>query len=246
MRLLVVDVGNSGIKAGLFVDFYLPRTERFESVKEFSDWAAEAEGVAISSVVPKLKKALEEVFPSALFLGKDNAGIRILYKEPGKLGADRMANALYVKHFLSQKTIVADIGTAVTVDAVGEDGTFYGGVIFSGPGLALSCLGSKTAALPTIEIGSEPVGPLGRDTETGLRAGALWSTAMAVEGLAKAQAAFLGWENYRLLLTGGMARAIRPLLKTRCSVETHATLLGLGAWAQGLLGQAKRTRSGAV
>lgn len=235
MRLLVVDVGNSGIKAGLFVDFYLPKTGIFREIKDLSDWAAEAEGVAISSVVPKITVALEGAFPSALFLNSNNSGIRIFYREPGELGADRIANALYVKHFLSQRVIVADVGTAVTVDAVGKDGTFYGGVIFPGPGLALSCLGSKTGALPTIDLTDEPVGPLGRDTETGMRSGVLWSTAMAVEGLAKAQAAFLGWENYRLLLTGGLARVIRPLLKTRCSVETHATLLGLGAWAQELL-----------
>ena len=236
MRLLVVDSGNSGLKAGIFVDFYLPRTGAFEGIKEFSDWAKEAEGVAISSVVPKMTRALEEAFPSALFLNKDNAGIRTFYRDPGKLGADRIANALYVKHFLSQKVIVADIGTAVTVDAVGEDGTFYGGVIFPGPQTAIASLGERTSSLPRISVGPEPIGPLGRDTETGMRSGVLWSTAMAVEGLSKAQSAFLGWENYRLLLTGGMARIIRPLLKTRCSVETHATLLGLGAWAQGLLG----------
>jgi type III pantothenate kinase len=236
MRLLVVDSGNSGLKAGIFVDFYLPRTGAFEGIKEFSDWAAEAEGVAISSVVPNLTDALAEAFPSALFLDKDNSGIRTFYRDPGKLGTDRMANALYVKHFLNQKVIVADVGTAVTVDAVGEDGTFYGGVIFPGPRVALSSLGSKTGALPSIDLTSEPIGPLGRDTETGMRSGVLWSTAMAVEGFAKAQASFLGWENYRLLLTGGMARVIRPLLKTRCSLETHATLLGLGAWAQELLG----------
>ncbi len=243
MRLLVVDAGNSGLKAGLFVDFYLPMTGRFDAVKDFSGWAAEAEGIAISSVVPKLRKTLEEAFPSALFLSKDNAGIRLFYREPGKLGPDRIANALYVKHFLSQRTIVADAGTAVTVDAIGEDGTFYGGVIFPGPALALSCLGSKTGALPTIDMRNEPVGPLGRDTETGMRSGVLWSTAMAIEGFASAQSGFLGWDNYRLLLTGGMARVIRPLLKTRCSVETHATLLGLGAWAQGLLGRGQEKRS---
>lgn len=235
MRLLVVDVGNSGIKAGLFVDFYLPKTGIFREIKDLSDWAAEAEGVAISSVVPNITVALEGAFPSALFLGRNNSGIRMFYRDPGKLGPDRMANALYVKHFLSQKAVVADTGTAVTVDAVGEDGTFYGGVIFPGPGLALSCLGSKTGALPTIDLTDEPVGPLGRDTETGMRSGVLWSTAMAVEGFAKAQAAFLGWENYRLVLTGGLGKLIRPLMKTRCSVETHATLLGLGAWAQELL-----------
>ncbi|MGB9589517.1 MAG: type III pantothenate kinase, partial [Candidatus Hydrothermia bacterium] len=161
MRLLVVDAGNSGLKAGLFVDFYLPRTGRFERVGDFSGWADEAEGIAISSVVPKLKKTLEETFPSALFLNKDNANIRIYYREPGRLGADRIANALYVKHFLSQKTIVADIGTAVTVDAVGEDGTFHGGVIFPGPDIALSCLGSNTGALPKIDLTNEPIGPLG-------------------------------------------------------------------------------------
>lgn len=235
MRLLVVDVGNSGLKVGLFVDFYLPKTGTFKGIKDFSDWATEAEGVAISSVVPKITRALAEAFPSALFLNRNNSGIRIFYREPGKLGADRIANALYVKHFLSQRVIVADVGTAVTVDAVGKDGTFYGGVIFPGPGLALSCLGSKTGALPTIDLTNEPVGPLGRNTETGMRSGVLWSTAMAVEGFAKAQAAFLGWENYRLLLTGGLGKLIRPLLKTRCSLETHATLLGLGAWAQELL-----------
>jgi len=236
MRVLVIDAGNSGLKAGIFVDFYLPMTGAFAGIEEFAEWAAEAEGVAVSSVVPKMTEALKEAFPSALFLNKDNAGIQILYRDPGKLGADRIANALYVKHFLSQNTVVADVGTAVTVDAVGADGTFYGGAIFPGPQTAIVSLSEMTSLLPRISLEADPVGPLGRDTETCLRSGVLWSTAMAVEALAKAQADFLGWKNYRLLLTGGMGRLIRPLLRARCSLEAHATLLGLGAWAQELLG----------
>jgi type III pantothenate kinase len=236
MRLLVIDAGNSGLKAGIFVDFFVSAAGVFESPEDLFGWAGETEGIAVSSVVPRMTEALTEAFPSALFLNKDNAGIRIFYRDPAKLGSDRIANALYVKHFLSQNTVVADLGTAVTVDAIGADGTFYGGVIFPGPQTAIASLAERTSLLPRISLGREPVGPLGRDTETGMRSGVLWSTAMAVEGFAKAQAAFLGWENYRLVLTGGMAGLIRPLLKARCFLEVHATLLGLGAWAQGLLG----------
>ncbi|MEO0180995.1 MAG: type III pantothenate kinase [candidate division WOR-3 bacterium] len=234
MRVLVVDVGNSRIKAGLFVEFYLPEVRVIENLDELSGWADEADAIAISSVVPQITKNLEETLPSALILKEDNSGIRIFYREPARLGSDRIANALYVRHFLGQRTILADVGTAVTVDSIGEDGTFYGGVIFPGPGLALGSLGARTSALPRIDLTDEPVGPLGRDTEAGMRSGVLWSVAFAIEGFARAQANFLGWERYRLLLTGGLGKLIRPMLKARCSVETHATLLGLGAWAQEL------------
>ena len=238
MRVLVVDVGNSSIKAGVFVDFYLPVVKRFSRVQQLLAFAEEhkTSAVAVCSVVQDTTKRLKELWPGAFFLDSKNSGIRNLYLTPETIGSDRLANALYIKYFIGTNSIVADIGTAITVDAIGPDGAFYGGAIFPGPEMQFAGLHSRTASLPDVQPVPVP-GPLARDTESCIRAGVWWSIGISIAGLASQQAGFLGWQGYRLVLTGGWSGLLREVIlgRTRCSLERHASLLGLGAWASDLL-----------
>ena len=79
------------------------------------------------------------------------AGVTNGYRNPAQLGCDRFAAAIGA-HALApgQAVIVANCGTATTIDAVTADGVFLGGMILPGLGLMASSLARNTAQLPQI------------------------------------------------------------------------------------------------
>ncbi len=96
--------------------------------------------------------------------------LRCLYEDPAALGADRMAAAYAaVRLYPNQALVVADAGTALTVDAISATGTFLGGAIAPGKGAWVEGLSSKAPRLAArlAKPGSMNAAPpgLGRSTE---------------------------------------------------------------------------------
>jgi type III pantothenate kinase len=69
---------------------------------------------------------------------------------PRHLGIDRVCAAAGAARHGAQSVIVVDVGSAITVDLVSR-GTYRGGLIIVGPGLALRALSSYTAKLPALD-----------------------------------------------------------------------------------------------
>lgn len=73
------------------------------------------------------------------------------YDQPAQLGPDRWAAMLGAQTHAKTHTrplIMASFGTATTIDTVGPDGRFIGGVILPGPALMRRSLFNDTADLP--------------------------------------------------------------------------------------------------
>jgi type III pantothenate kinase len=86
-----------------------------------------------------------------------------------------------------------------------------------------------------------PSTPIGGDTESCLRAGAVYGTAALVEGLAAQMRGFVG-EQAPLVLTGGEADLISSYLRAKHEVVPYLTLEGIGLiWEHGR-GQADANR----
>lgn len=148
--------------------------------------------------------------------------IELHYDTPQTLGLDRIAAASgAVAVFPGRECIVADIGTAITYDSVGPDASFHGGNIAPGAGMRLRAMHAYTAALPKVDVDG-PVPPRGTDTVTAMRCGALMGIV-----------AELAWYRDRLpadgllVLTGGRAATIAPLLPFDAVVDTDLVGRGL-------------------
>lgn len=134
--------------------------------------------------------------------------IRLDYKTPATLGADRVADACgaWALH-RGEDCLVIDAGTCITVDFLDHEGTYHGGAIMPGLKMNLQALHTFTAKLPLIEIEPGRKAPvLGRSTEESIVAGTLGATLLALAGyvaLYRQKSPAL-----RVLLTGGDA----PLL----------------------------------
>ncbi len=236
MKVMTIDVGNTYVHIGVFEGERLtmsrivrtPDNPYGEAMVLGSVKAASRiDDAIVASVVPwltpRLLNALALITEKkpVLLTSASDIGIEIHYKKE-QIGPDRLANALYVKKHVGERSIVVDIGTAITIDAVEADGSFLGGVILPGPHTALQCLSEKAALLKEIELDREET-YLGNDTASCLRIGLLRGFAHAIEGLVKGMIEELNWESPRLLITGGDS----SLLSTYLSGFNYVKDLGL-------------------
>jgi type III pantothenate kinase len=190
-------------------------------------------GIVISSVVPPLDSTLRQVCEryfhlKPLFIEPGvKTGMPVQYENPAEVGADRIVNAVAAFEKYGGPCVVVDFGTATTFDCITADGRFIGGVIMPGIRTASDELVRKTAKLPATEL-TPPERVIGRRTEDCIRAGVLWGTADAVDGMVRRIRA--EWPNGArpcAIATGGLASLIVPLAREIESIHPDLTLTGL-------------------
>jgi type III pantothenate kinase len=240
--LLVVDIGNTTTKVGAWngeaveavsvtptreSESLIGTVSRLMAAAESAD--ARAFDVAICSVVPEAEAAwLEwcerEGKPSFVVRGDTPSPLVNRYREPARLGPDRLATAVGAAHRFGAPVIVASLGTAVVIDAVSASKEYLGGAIWVGMATGFAALADRTIALPRVAT-EPPSSPIGGDTEAGLHAGAVYGTAALVESVAERMREFIG-EGAPLILTGGDADLISFYLKAKYEVAPYLTLEG--------------------
>jgi len=173
----------------------------------------ELSGCAISSVVPPVTAALPAILkrltgrPALVVKGSLPLGIAFAYRNPATLGPDRVCAMVAAVARYGAPVIVADCGTAITIDAVVRGKRHLGGLIAPGIAMSAEALGRSTAALPSAAW-SVPDGPAGRDTVAAIRAGT-WYGAVGVvrEGVAGLKK--LAGRKATVVGTGGDAAALQ-------------------------------------
>ncbi len=204
--LLCLDVGNSQIFGGLFdgegvLQVQFRRTSQLRSSSDelgvfFRTVLRENDvdpdliaDVAICCVVPDLLYSLRaccqkyfSLEPLVLRPGI-KTGLKIQYRDPREVGADRLADAVGATTiFPGKNLIVADFGTATTLCAITRKKEFLGGNIVPGVRLAMEALEERTAQLPAVEI-IPPRNALGRSTIESIQSGLYWSNVGMVREL---------------------------------------------------------------
>ena len=204
--LLTLDVGNSQIFGGAYDGQDLKITfRRTSSVRASSDEfgtffratlrenGVDPEAIdmaAICSVVPDVVHSLRNCFrkyfrfePFLLQPGV-KTGLKIRYRNPLEVGADKIANAVgALTRFPGRNLVIVDFGTATTLCAVTREKEYLGGIITPGINTSMAALESKTARLPSVEI-FRPSEVLGRSTVESIQSGLYYGTLATVRSLA--------------------------------------------------------------
>jgi type III pantothenate kinase len=204
--LLTLDVGNSQIFCGVFDDEKLKVTfRRTSSARASSDEfgtflraalrengvdPGEIDMAAICSVVPDAVRSLQNCFrkyfgfePFLLQPGV-KTGLKIRYRNPLEVGADKIANAIgALSRFPGRNLVIVDFGTATTLCAVSKDKEYLGGIITPGIKISMEALESQTARLPAVEI-VRPAAVLGRSIVESIQSGLYYGTLASVRFLA--------------------------------------------------------------
>ena len=158
-------------------------------------------------------------------------GIRNAYKKPERLGADRWAALIAAHADFAGASIIIDCGTAITIDALAADGTHLGGLIVPGLDLMASALAGNAAGVQLDDPGCRDIALLGSSTESGVSGGALYAAVALADRIYQDLQNELGAAT-RLLITGGDARRLLPLLSHRPEYDANLVLKGLAVFAR--------------
>jgi type III pantothenate kinase len=233
MRILAVDAGNSRIKWGLWdggwlrqdsvakddapllaVAWHLLDGPRYlvasnvagAQVTEWLNAWARSQGLTVRWVTSQ----------------SEQCGVRNGYREPAQLGADRWAALIAARHFAGGAALAVSAGTAVTIDALTQEGKFLGGLIVPGLDLMASVLARGTAGLPRAP---GVIAQFPESTADAIASGAMHSVCGAIERMERALAE-RGAEP-QILLSGGAAQAIRNHLGRPVRLVPNLVLEGL-------------------
>ena len=158
-------------------------------------------------------------------------GIIHAYPEPGKLGADRWATLIAAYHLDVGACCIVDCGTALTIDALGAAGKHLGGLILPGLTMMRSALSSNTQGLAnTMDEPAANPSLFARDTATAITSGALYAVVAAIDRIVAEQCAAVKINT--LIITGGDAPRIQPLLSAQYHYEPNLVLHGLAIIAR--------------
>ena len=187
--------------------------------------------VLICSVVPRMLSLLVQALNSLglerlKVVGQDlDVPLKNRYRYPEQVGQDRLVGAYAAWRQLKNDCIVADFGTAVTIDVVTKKGEYLGGVIAPGLEISLDALATKTALLPKVEL-RKPPELLGRDTANSIRSGVLFGCAAMCQGLITQLKAKYA-PKAAVVATGGSSSLISPQIPAIQHTRPHLVLEGL-------------------
>lgn len=154
------------------------------------------------------------------------AGVRCAYPQPKNLGIDRWL-AVIAAFNKYRGSCVADVGTALTLDAVDEEGQHQGGLICPGPTLARDAVVAQAKGV----FGSDPVradGWLAVDTPQAIASGSVLACASLIDRFVQANQCLN--KPLPLLVCGGAAKLVTPWLNSAHEVEPNLVLDGLAIW----------------
>jgi type III pantothenate kinase len=230
MNIIAIDIGNTNIHIGLFLE---GKEQSIESVPGGSRakltnclksaWqkipAIESSTedkrngvIVVSSVKPAWTKVVREIaktnFDEDIYvIGKDiPLPMQLWIDEPDKVGTDRVVSAAAAYDVAQDAVVIADFGTAVTIDLVDQNGIFLGGVICPGFEISAKALRDYTAQLPNIKI-TKPKAPYGKNTVDAINCGLYYSIVGALQEIIRRYAEKFGkWPQ--TIITGSGAKVI--------------------------------------
>ncbi len=240
--LLAVDIGNTNLHAGLF-DVDSGRLVRHHTVSASGINAGsvsidpaileEISDCILASVNPVTENNFLKWFDSRSdkkpLKIPDDVPIRIptLTRHPERIGVDRLLNATAAYRRTRTSTIVVDVGTAITVDAISANGEFLGGVISPGLEPLKTALHACTALLPEVQV-QRPHRTLGRDTHEAVNAGLYWGMVGVIERITNNLSEELDGKAV-VLATGGDAELLANDIQVVNEIVPHLTLEGVFA-----------------
>ncbi len=244
--LLAVDVGNSNVKFALLDGRTLIARWKIDSdVNRTSDAYAQwllpllreyeaVDAMIISTVVPNILGHLQKlgrdyfrVDPIIARNGAVNWGIAVNVDNPESVGSDRLVNAIGAHEEYDGDLIIVSLGTATTIDHIGDDGSYNGGLIAAGMALSRDALAAAAAQLPYIEL-KRPLhkNVIGKNTEEQILTGLYWGYFALIEGLVNRMKAEID-KPLTVIATGGLSALFERDDTVFDTLDFNLTLKGL-------------------
>ena len=229
---LIVDIGNSFIKAAVVEHDEMLVLHRFSSVEEFGQ-------SALVGDYPRLRRAIVAstgVRTDEVASLLSEWGLEVLemtqqtpvpignaYFTPETLGVDRLAAAVAAVELYGEECLIVDFGSAITIDMV-QGGTFLGGNISPGVEMRFRALHDYTERLPECEPTQEQL-IVGKSTREAIEQGVMQGITNEIEGYIRS---FMQSNaKLSLIFTGGDAKYFVKRIKNAIFAKCDLVFCGL-------------------
>ena len=239
--LLVVDIGNTLIKFGIFDSNTLLTKFSIPSLRDYTNEDILAavglnldlplENAILCSVVPEIDETVailiaEKCGVDARVVRNDqDFGLKIKYEPLSAIGSDRLVNSFAATQKYGTPCIVCSFGTATTVDVVGVNNEFLGGIIAPGMETMAKALHLNASRLPDITIEKPPT-IIANNTVDSIRSGIYFGQMGMIEGIIRRMSDDLETRP-TVIATGGFAQAVEDETTVIDIVDENLLLEGL-------------------
>lgn len=229
MSDLVLEIGNTALKAALSEGLTLGKTFRYQGEKktdfilsliskELPDRVVIA---SVSEISAADEKRLKAACPRTLIIDPVRKSLLSKYGLPDYLSADRAASIIAARHlFKNRPCTIVDLGTTLSVDFTRADGSYEGGNISLGCMTRFKALHRYSKSLPSV---NPPRGAVdtGTSVVSSVEAGVISGIMFELQGYAE-----LKPDNI-ILFTGGDANYFAEKMKISIFVICNLVLIGL-------------------
>lgn len=229
---LIIDVGNTRVKAAVFEKDSLKELVFFQKGKIISEVKKIIKKHKISSgiisAVATLSKDKLTKLHEILSLIELNHSTKVpfqnKYKTPNTLGVDRIALAAYAAvNYSDTNVLLIDAGTCITFDFVNKK-AYLGGAISPGLEMRYKSLNNYTSKLPLLKS-QEPENFIGDSTNSCIHSGVVNGIINEIDGVINQYKS--KYQDLTVVLTGGDTNFLAKQLKNHIFANPNLVLEGL-------------------
>ena len=231
MHSIVLDIGNTSIKYGIFEGDALIKQGYAASFEELpqSLFQQTYEHAIVASVAGNTESIKERLSVQGKLIELSaQTALPVIneYKTPETLGVDRIAAAVGARYFFPNRNcLVFDAGTCITHEFITSEGKYLGGAIAPGLAMKFKTLHTFTKRLPLVEQISEDYPLTGQTTQESIKSGVLNGTVAELNGIISQYTTLAA--DLVVILCGGDAGFFESKLKGRIFVIPELVLIGL-------------------
>ena len=226
MANLVIDIGNTALKAAWTDEMTLGRTSRYQGERMMDFILSlvsekKPEVMVLSSVRNFNDKEISILKDNCTRLIHIDNEISDRYGLPSHLSPDRVASLIASRFlFKGKKCTVFDFGTTLSIDLIDENGLYEGGNVSPGCRTRFRSINRYSRYLPLLDI-PEDIEEYGKDISSSITSGVVKGIIFEIEGYLRNHP-----ENI-IVFTGGDAIYFAKRMKNSIFVVCNLVLMGL-------------------
>lgn len=229
---LVIDIGNTRVKAALFKGNLLLEYKVYAKVTDLlsdSSFINQAKNAIVGSVVDELKdfyKELNQIIPTLVFTSETKIPLTNLYQSLSTLGSDRLSASVGAYYlYPNANVLVIDAGTCIKYNFTNSKNEYLGGGISPGIQMRFKALHQFTSKLPFIEPDFSDTALMGTNTKNSILSGVLNGSIAEIDGIINEYKTH--FSDTIFVLTGGDSEFLAKRLKNSIFAHQNLVLIGL-------------------
>lgn len=230
---LVIDIGNTRVKAALFEKKELSHFLVFNNVDDLlqSDLIAkyQIKNCIVCSVISNIEPFIEQLKKQTsvlVYTIPTPSPITNKYESPDTLGSDRLAAAVAGNHmYKNENVLIVDVGTCIKYNFINSKNEFIGGAISPGLEMRFKSINTFTAHLPLLKVDDNFNSLIGKNSKENILSGVELGAVAEVNSFIE-QYQHL-YSDLHVILTGGDTDFFENRLKKAIFVDPYLTLRGL-------------------